>query len=323
MRALPPVSRRASGVGLAPPLSFAIAPRLVERVTVMRACAEEGRSRGELPPVDEESFAEAYLPLASRLGATIQKSHRRPYFFALVGPPGCGKTTLAEYLQRMLSVGFGLNAVRFGIDDVYLPRAERRKLARQVHPLFETRGAPGTHNIALFTDTVAAMNHAGSETRTPLPRFDKSSDDPLSRESWPVCVGRPDVILFDTWLWEVDAPAEEDLFPAMNRRESDEDAEATWRRAAAHALREEYVQTFGGAHGWVLFETPSFDATIRFRQEQEAWRQGFGAAQVVDRSRGVGYFLELLERWIQLPHRVEPDYRLVLDDHHRARLISS
>ena len=35
------------------------------------------------------------------------------------------------------------------LDDLYLPKAERLRLARDVHPLLATRGVPGTHDVAL------------------------------------------------------------------------------------------------------------------------------------------------------------------------------
>jgi hypothetical protein len=43
------------------------------------------------------------------------------------------------------------------LDDLYRTRAERQAMARQVHPLFATRGVPGTHDVDLGLATIAAL----------------------------------------------------------------------------------------------------------------------------------------------------------------------
>ena len=40
------------------------------------------------------------------------------------------------------------------IDDFYLTRAERKKLGEQVHPLMETRGVPGTHDVQMLATCI-------------------------------------------------------------------------------------------------------------------------------------------------------------------------
>ena len=39
-------------------------------------------------------------------------------------------------------------SAHFSLDDVYLPASYRRLIAQSVHPLFATRGPPGTHDLA-------------------------------------------------------------------------------------------------------------------------------------------------------------------------------
>ncbi|MDP3316635.1 MAG: hypothetical protein Q8M47_11300, partial [Devosia sp.] len=75
----------------------------------------------------------------------------------LSGPQGAGKSTaLAEALAAMDRPVAGLS-----LDDVYLTRAERAALAAQVSPLLQTRGPPGTHDLALLAQTIAALRGAG------------------------------------------------------------------------------------------------------------------------------------------------------------------
>ena len=60
------------------------------------------------------------------------------------------------------------------LDDFYLTKAERESLAQRVHPLFATRGVPGTHDLALLRRTVKALQNGDDIA---LPVFDKAADD--------------------------------------------------------------------------------------------------------------------------------------------------
>ncbi|MDI6623654.1 MAG: FAD-binding domain-containing protein, partial [Brevundimonas sp.] len=117
----------------------------------------------------------------------------RPPLIAVVGAQGSGKTTLA----REAAARFG--AAQISIDDVYLTRAEREALAREVHPLFVTRGPPGTHDLALLQGLIDALSTAGPDDQTLIPDFDKRGDDRRPRERWRAFRGRPSAVLFDAW----------------------------------------------------------------------------------------------------------------------------
>src|SRR5688572_25477505 len=67
---------------------------------------------------------------------------------AITGAQGAGKTTLLGELPRVLNDAGGYRVAALSLDDFYLTRAERLVLARDVHPLFVTRGVPGTHDVA-------------------------------------------------------------------------------------------------------------------------------------------------------------------------------
>ena len=67
---------------------------------------------------------------------------------AISGLQGSGKSTLAAQVVALADQR-GLRAAALSIDDFYLTRAKRQRLARQVHPLLLTRGPPGTHDLAL------------------------------------------------------------------------------------------------------------------------------------------------------------------------------
>ena len=117
----------------------------------------------------------AHPDLVDRVGRLIADGPRdgadRPPLIAVVGAQGCGKTTLA----RAAADRFG--AAQISIDDVYLTRAEREGLAREVHPLFAHRGPPGAHDLGLLQRLIDDLSTAGPDDTTAIPDFDKRGDD--------------------------------------------------------------------------------------------------------------------------------------------------
>ena len=110
--------------------------------------------------------------LVDRVGRLIAGGPKdRPPLIAIVGAQGSGKTTLA----RAAADRFG--AAQISIDDVYLTRAEREAMARDVHPLFVTRGPPGTHDLGLLQQLIDTLSAAGRDDETRIPDFDKRGDD--------------------------------------------------------------------------------------------------------------------------------------------------
>src|SRR4026208_2618132 len=72
----------------------------------------------------------------------------RPLIVGINGAQGSGKSTLCKCLEVLL-VEHQQRGVTVSLDDLYLTRAERLEAAMDHHPLFATRGVPGTHDIAL------------------------------------------------------------------------------------------------------------------------------------------------------------------------------
>lgn len=113
-------------------------------------------------------------------------------------PRGSGKSTAAALLADFLAL-LGLRTAILSIDDLYLTRSARGRLAREVHPLLVTRGVPGTHDLDLGVRTIDALCALRSGQRLPLPCFDKSTDDRLPPLRWPAIEGPVDIILFEGW----------------------------------------------------------------------------------------------------------------------------
>ena len=60
-------------------------------------------------------------------------------------------------LGLVASALFALGVAVLSLDDLYLTRAQRQRLALDVHPLLATRGPPGSHDLAHLVKVLAAF----------------------------------------------------------------------------------------------------------------------------------------------------------------------
>ncbi|MDP3369198.1 MAG: kinase [Brevundimonas sp.] len=215
----------------------------------------------------------------------------RPPLIAVVGALGCGKTTLA----RAAAERFG--AVQISIDDVYLTRAEREAMARDVHPLFLTRGPPGSHDLILLQRLIDALSAAGPDDETRIPDFDKRGDDRRLVGDWRVFPGRPSAILIDAWCLGVlpeDATA---LAEPVNALEAGQDPDGRWRRAVNGFVGGPYADFVATFDAVLFLRAPSFDVVLDWRCQQEADLLGVAPSDLppAERVRLAG-FIQYFER---------------------------
>lgn len=230
-----------------------------------------------LSPEREES------PLAELLAERAQHSKTRgdTLVVGLCGAQGSGKSTLAAALQSQLS-DRGFKVAQLSLDDVYLPLHAREALSRSVHPLFKTRGVPGTHDVALATRVLEDLRGTGVVA---LPQFDKASDDRRPAEQWPHVQAPVDIVIFEGWCVGAMPEAEAALRAPINELERNEDAASIWRRYSNDALANEYRALFAKLDLLVLLAAPSFEVVYRWRLEQETQLRRTVAAQGRDASR--------------------------------------
>ncbi|HZR37905.1 MAG TPA: hypothetical protein VFA75_21215 [Nevskia sp.] len=200
----------------------------------------------------------------------------------LNGAQGSGKSTLAAQLQALLRQRHGLRAVVLALDDLYLPRAERERLARQVHPLLRTRGVPGTHEVALGINLLEELAVSTGPVR--VPSFVKAIDDRAPETAWH-CVPAPaDLVLFEGWCVATPAQDEAALRQPLNELEAREDADCRWRRWVNEQLATAYPPLFRRIDRTVFLQAPDFDSIFRWRMQQEAQnvRTAGGGAAAMD-----------------------------------------
>lgn len=179
------------------------------------------------------------------------------------GAQGSGKSTLCRFLETLL-IEHNLRSVTLSLDDLYLTRAERAALAADKHPLFATRGVPGTHDIALG-ETILDDLLAGRTAA--LPRFDKATDDraPMQRVIEPPV----DVVLLEGWCVGAVPQTAEALAEPINALERDEDPDGAWRSEVNRRLATDYAGLFGQLDLLFMLRVAGFEAVRANRLLQE------------------------------------------------------
>lgn len=183
----------------------------------------------------------------------------------ICGSQGSGKSTVCKTLTDRFTRA-GLTVANLSLDDLYLPLAERVRLAKHVHPLLRTRGVPGTHDTKLGVHTLHALAHRG---RVPLPRFDKAVDDQRPKADWDSLEGPAQLVLFEGWCVGARPQTLEALDQPVNSLEANEDVDGRWRRYVNDALGGEYQGLFSKIDFLVLLAAPSFDVVLKWRTQQE------------------------------------------------------
>lgn len=216
-----------------------------------------------------------------------------PMVLGICGSQGSGKSTLAAALARELEADGKACAV-LSIDDFYLTREERKRLAAEVHPLCITRGPPGTHDVQLGIEVLDALR-AGRPVA--LPRFNKARDDRCDPETWPVAPSHCDVIVFEGWCVGAVAQPDEALTEPVNVLEAVEDPDGVWRRWMNDSLSGLYPGLFARFDRLVLLQAPGFEVVMDWRmQQEEELRAAAGeGAGIMDRAQ-IARFIQHYER---------------------------
>jgi D-glycerate 3-kinase len=276
-----------------------------------------------LPASYRDFIAAVHVPLVARI-VERASANQSTLLVGICGAQGSGKSTLAATLAVLLRAR-GLNTAILSLDDLYLTRAERTDLATLMHPLLQTRGVPGTHDVALGLEVLRSLERDGA---TAIPSFDKASDDRREPAAWPRIQAPCDVVLFEGWCVGARAQDASELDTPINELEAQQDADGRWRRFVNEQLASHYQQLFGRVDLLVLMQAPSFSVVHRWRLEQErrlqercgtdATRRYMDADQI---HRFIQHY-ERLTRHILTEMPTRADVCIKLDAERRAMQIS-
>jgi len=209
-----------------------------------------------------------YLPLSSWL-LRKKEEVEGPMVLGVCGGQGSGKSTSMALLALVLNKGFDSKVAVLSIDDIYKTRAEREKMREEIHPLFETRGVPMTHDVELGIQTIDALRTQSTNAVSHLPLFDKARDDRAHPTDWPVFEGRPDIIILEGWFVGAMPEDEAVLGAPINALERDEDADGRWRRQVNAALKTDYQVLFDRLDVLLLLKVESMKKVFTWRRLQE------------------------------------------------------
>jgi D-glycerate 3-kinase len=262
-----------------------------------------------LPESFRLTLDEVCRPLAER-AREWRADFGRTAVVGLCGAQGSGKSTIAAATVRLLQAD-GLKAVTLSLDDFYLGRQARRWLAEKVHPLLGVRGPPGTHDSPL---ACAVLDGLLGPDSTPLPAFDKATDERRPKDQWRNLEGPMDVVILEGWCVGALPEAPGRLTDTVNGLEREMDPKGVWRTYVNRQLAGPYQALFGRLDRLVMLMAPGFEVVEGWRSEQEAKlraKTGKGMSQF-EVAKFVQHY-ERLTRWMLEEMPARADWLIPLD----------
>jgi len=213
------------------------------------------------------SLRRIYIPMSFWIDNKYKKKGKT-LFLGLSGGQGSGKTTVTGILKIILKKYFKRKTHVSSIDDFYKTLEERNKISSTIHPLFKTRGVPGTHDTNLikkFFDFIKKKKFRKFEA----PRFDKSIDDRLKKKYWFNIKEKPEVVILEGWCVGAKPQTNLLLKKPINNLEKYEDKDLIWRRYVNQKLKTEYKKLFAMIDYFIFMKIPNFNKVFKWRLIQE------------------------------------------------------
>ena len=208
-----------------------------------------------------------YLPLSEWIYSVYSKDFKTK-IIGLSGGQGAGKSTITGILKLILKKKYDLNLCVFSIDDFYKTKNDRLIMSKKKHPLFITRGVPGTHDITLLNNTIRKLKEKKFRTVL-IPKFDKSKDDRLTKSKWQKITIKPDIIIFEGWCVGTTHQNNIELKKPLNLIEKKYDKNLKWRKIVNNLIKKRYKNLFNKIDKLVYLKVPHFNYIIKWRWLQE------------------------------------------------------
>lgn len=273
--------------------------------------------RNQLPLSYLEEANQWFSPIVDHI---IQgfNSNKSPKVIGINGCQGSGKSTLADYLCTVIAERLDVTTVSLSLDDFYLTKAERKHLGSTIHPLLETRGVPGTHDVQLAMDSVNGLLKG---EKTVITRFDKSIDDRAPTETLKTVEGKVGLIVLEGWCLGARPESSDSLIQPINSLEENDDRDGIWRNYVNQAILNGYQPLFRLVDELIMLQAPSFDTVFNWRLEQEQKMikrlqkegidTGVGIMTEQQIVRFISYFQRVTENILkEMPNRADHLFKL-------------
>ena len=184
--------------------------------------------------------------------------------FLISGSQGVGKSTLVLILKSVIENIYNKKVMSVSIDDYYFSKNKRLQLSKQIHPLLQTRGVPGTHDLDKLSKHISQF----SKKKFPIiiPVFDKLSDDLTKKK---ISINKADILLLEGWCCGCLPIDNKYLFKNINKLETDLDKNNIWRNFYNNKLQNDYKKIFKLFDLKIYMQPPSFKYVYKWRADQE------------------------------------------------------
>ncbi len=261
-----------------------------------------------------------YLPLSDWIYSIYIKD-RKIKTIGLSGGQGSGKSTITGILKLILKKKYGLELCVFSIDDFYKTKSERIKMSKKTHPLFLTRGVPGTHDLNLINKTLNKLKRKNFKTVV-IPKFDKSIDDRANKKKWQKIKKRPNIIIFEGWCVGARNQNNKNLKKSLNEIEKKHDIDLKWRKIVNKYLKNQYQKIFKKIDKLVYLKAPNFNYIFKWRLRQEQKLKLTSKNKKIMSKSKVKEFIMFYERITKQMMKDYPkisDLTIFLDKNHRSK----
>ena len=213
------------------------------------------------------NLKKTYIPISFWIENKYKKKGKT-LFLGFSGGQGSGKTTVAKILKIILKKFFKRKIHVSSIDDFYKTLKDRNKMSYIIHPLFKTRGVPGTHDVNLINKFFYFIKKKKFK-KTKLPKFDKSIDDRLKKKYWFNIKERPEIVILEGWCVGARPQSNSLIKKPVNILEKYEDENLIWRKHVNEKLKREYKKLFAMIDYYIFMKIPNFNMVFKWRLLQE------------------------------------------------------
>ena len=235
----------------------------------------------------------------------------------IAGSQGSGKSSLSKLIKLYLEKFCYKSVVIISMDDFYLSKNQRTQLSKNIHPLFLTRGVPGTHDLELMNKKIKQIFN--KEFPIYLPIFDKVSD---TRKRTYKKVLKADVVIFEGWCAGAQPVDLNYLQKNFNNLEKHKDKNFIWRNSYNKYLNE-YQKLFSQFNFFIYFQFNQWDHVLNWKYKQEL--------ELRDKKKDLGLkkylreFIQYYEKVSKWMHLKVPKYcniLIKLDAHQKIKSIN-